>query len=168
MKKIPKKNYIILFVILIITVGLTFYARQWYITSKEYYARNSVIKEVVYEINENEIYSYTTEKPKFILYASSGTDIDIKKFEGKLKKLITKYEMNDDVVYLNLDNVDINAFTVNLKNNFTNKNNSISNNSLSTFYIFQNGKIIMTINNVNDYPEKYLVNLFKEWRNNNG
>lgn len=168
MKEIPKKNYLILAVILAFTVGLTFYAREWYNTSKEYYARNSVIKEATYEINDSEIYSYAVERPKFILYASSGSDIDIKDFETNLKKLIIKYEMSDQIVYLNLDNVDIISFNENLKNKFSdNKFNNFSFESLSTFYIFQDGKIRMVLNNVNDYSMKYLTNLFKEWRDSN-
>jgi len=165
MRKIPKKNYFILVLILAVSVSLTFYAREWYNTTKEYYARNSVIKESVREINESEIYSYTLESPAFILYASSGTDIDIKSFESNLRKLIVSHEMGDDIVYLNLDNIDISAFNDNLRTNFSNNVNNFSNDSLSTFYIFKDGKIILVYNNVNEYSMKFLSNLFKEWEN---
>ena len=67
MKKIPLKNYIILCVIILLTVISVFYIRSWYITSKDYYSRNSVIKDVVHEINVDEISNYTLESPKFLL-----------------------------------------------------------------------------------------------------
>lgn len=165
MREIPKKNYFILFLILFVTIGFTFYAREWYNTSKEYYARNSVIKESVREINENEIYSYTIESPRFILYASSGTDLEIKGFETRLRKLITKYEMNDDIVYLDLDNVDIDSFNMGLKSKFSDRVSNFSNDSLSTFYVFQGGRIVLIYNHVNDYSMNFISNLFKEWGN---
>lgn len=165
MRDIPKKNYFILFLVLIVTVALTFYARAWYNTTKEYYARNSVIKETVREINENEIYSYTLESPKFILYASSGTNVDIKNFESNLRKLIIKSEMVDDFVYLNLDNVDINGFNAGLKSKFSSRVNNFSDDSISTFYVFKDGKIVLIYNNVNEYSMKFLSNMFKEWGN---
>lgn len=165
MRDIPKKNYFILFLVLAVTVALTFYVREWYNTTKEYYARNSVIRETVREINENEIYSYTLESPQFILYASSGTDIDIKSFEANLRKLIINHEMNDDFVYLNLDNVNINDFNAKLKSKFSNRVNNFSDDSLSTFYVFKDGKIVLIYNNVNEYSMKFLSNMFKEWGN---
>ena len=165
MRDIPKKNYFILFLVLAVTVALTFYVREWYNTTKEYYARNSVIRETVREINENEIYSYTLESPQFILYASSGTNIDIKSFEANLRKLIINHEMTDDFVYLNFDNVNINDFNAKLKSKFSNRVNNFSADSLSTFYVFKDGKIVLIYNNVNEYSMKFLSNMFKEWRN---
>ena len=68
-KKIPKKNYIILAVVVLITVALVFYVRDWYITTNEYYAENSTIKDVSREIREDEISNYTVESGKFAIYA---------------------------------------------------------------------------------------------------
>ena len=81
-KKIPAKNYIILAVVVLFTVISVFYARSWYLTTKEYENKNSVIKEVALEINQSEISNYTLENPKFILYVSSGQNQDIKPFES--------------------------------------------------------------------------------------
>ncbi len=165
MKSIPKKNYLILFLILVFTVLLVFYARGWYNTSKEYYAKNSAIKDVTREINENELYSISVENPKFILYTSSGVDGGVKPFESKLKSLIIKNDMSDDILYLNLDNVDRYSFISNLKGRFASKkiNDSFSTSSMSTFYIFQDGKIKLVLNDMNNYSTKYLDSLFKKW-----
>lgn len=165
MREIPKKNYLILFLILGFTVLFIFYVRDWYNTSKEYYSKNSAIKDVTREINEGELYSFAVENPKFILYTSSGENGDVKEFESKLKSLIIKDDMSDDILYLNLDNVDVDSFVLNLKNNYSSKkiDNSFSTASGSTFYIFQDGKIKVILNNISNYSVNYLDSLFKKW-----
>lgn len=165
MRKIPKKNYLILFLILSFTVLFIFYVRDWYNTSKDYYSKNSAIKDVTREINENELYSFAVENPKFILYTSSGVDGGVKKFESKLKSLIIKDDMSDYILYLNLDNVEIDSFVSNLKSRFSSKkiDNNFSSASASTFYIFQDGKIKVVLNDINDYSINYLDSLFKKW-----
>ena len=90
-KKIPTKNYIILFVIVSLTVIGVFYARGWYNTTKEYYSRNSVMKEVVSEIKEEEIQNYSLESPNFVLYVSSGRDSLVKPFENNFKNIANIY-----------------------------------------------------------------------------
>ena len=168
MREIPKRNYLILFLILGFTVALVFYIRGWYVATKEYYSMNSVIKDVAYEINENELYSYTVENPNFILYASSGTNGDIKDFEGRLKSLIIKNDLSNEFVYLNLDNVDINSFNNSLKSKFFSGRmaGNFNDLSISTFYVFRDGKIAFIYNGVNDYSMKYLDGLFKRWGSN--
>ena len=75
MRKVPVKNYLFLFLIVLFTVGLVFYLRSWYNTSKEFYEQNSVITQVVREIKCEEIENYALENQKFILYVSSGKDL---------------------------------------------------------------------------------------------
>ena len=54
-KEVLMKNYFILALIFIVTIIGVFYAREWYNTSKEYYAQNSVMTRVVREIRSEEI-----------------------------------------------------------------------------------------------------------------
>ncbi len=166
MRKIFTKNYIILFVILLLTVALVFYVRGWYNTSKEYYSQNSVIKDVAPEINEGEIFNYTLESQKFILYVSSGRNVEIKNFENSLKRVIKKLDISEDVLYLNLDNVDIISFNNHLKSNFAANEkvaSQISDSSTSTIYVFANGKIVFALNNANNYSNQYFKSFFKKW-----
>lgn len=166
MKKITIKNYVILAIIILVTVVLVFYVRSWYNTSKIYYSQNSVIKDLVSEINENEIGNYTLESQKFVLYASSGTNGNIKVFENNLKKLINKLDIEEDILYLNLDNVNVNLFNESLKNSFVlnqKVSSQISDDSSSTIYVFIDGKISAVLNNVNNYSVKYLESFFEKW-----
>lgn len=166
MKEIPKKNYIILAVILIFSTLFVFYLRGWYNTSKEYYSKNSEIKDVVREINQQDIDNYILESPKFILYTSSGQDSNIKQFENGFKKLIKKTGVQEDILYLNLDNVDKNEFNDYLQSKLsTNEKTSsqISEESSATVYVFDNGKIKDVLTNVNNYSAKQIETFFKKW-----
>lgn len=158
MRKIPKKNYLILTVVIVLTVGLVFYARSWYNTSKEYYLSNSVIKDIVSEINEVDINSYTIENPNYILYASSGISNDLKDFEKELKKIITSLDIQSNFIYLNLDNVNIQQFNDTLKKYTSNEKIALelSRDSKSTIYIFSSGKIKYILNNANEKSVSYI------------
>ena len=162
MKKIPIKNYIILAVILLATIISVFYARSWYITNEEYYLRNSAIKDTVREINIDEISNYNLESPRFILYISSGGNAEIKKFESDFKKVIKKLEISDDIVYLNADNVE--ELYTRLKDYSNNdKMDSYIKESDASLYIFDNGKIVSVLNNVNHFSDKQIEKYIKKW-----
>ena len=170
MKKIPVKNYIILGLVIIIMFVLILYIRGWYITYRNYYNDNSVIKEVTHEINIDEISSYTIESQKFILYTSSGQNGSIRDFESNLKKIIQKLDISDDVLYLNLDSVDAYNFSLNLKKKYSGSkdiNSKITGKSVATFYVFIDGKIVSVLNNSNNYTMKYIESYFKKWGFNN-
>lgn len=166
MKKVPIKNYIILGLVLVISVLGVFYFRGWYLASKEYYASNSVIKDVAHEINANEISNYVLEDQKFILYVSSGMEPGVKSFENDFKKLIKKLDIMEDVLYLNLDNVDINSFNNDLKDSFIRNDriaSRVSNNSCATIYIFEDGKIVSVFNNAEGFSIKAISTYLNKW-----
>ena len=168
MKKIPLKNYVILCVIIVLTVISVFYVRSWYITNKEYYSRNSVIKDVVREINIDEIGNYTLESPKFMLYVSSGADAEVKDFENVFKKLIKKLEISEDVLYLNIDNVDYNFYS-NMKSFASSeKIYSLITDSKTSLYVFSDGKVVGVLNNIDGFSEKHIQSFIKKWGFING
>ena len=84
------------------------------------------------------------ENQRFILYVSSGHNSEIKDFEDDFKNLVQKLELNDDVLYMNLDEVDTNSFYDMLKNDFA-YSSKIKNqivNSEASLYLFTDGKIV--------------------------
>ena len=109
-KEIPLKNYFILILVILLTILAVFYMRDWYNTSKEFYAQNSVMTKVVREIKNDEISNYILENQKFILYVSSGRNTNIKSFEDEFKNLIQKMDLGENVLYMNLDEVDVSDF----------------------------------------------------------
>ena len=164
-KEVPMKNYFILALIFLVTVIGVFYAREWYNTSKEYYAQNSVMTKVVREIRSEEISNYTLENQKFVLYVASGKNVELKDFEDELKNLIQDMDLVDSVLYMNLDGVNTGSFYDLLKNNYSSnaklKNQIVS--SDSSLYLFTDGKIVNVLNNVSDYSIKRLENIIKSW-----
>ena len=164
-KEIPYKNYIILVLVFLMTILVTFYVRDWYNTTKVYYAQNSVMTKVVKEIKSEEISNYILENQRFILYVSSGQNSQIKDFEDEFKNLIQNLDINDDVLYMNLDGVNMESFYDLLKNNYSSsaklKNQIVS--SDSSLYLFTDGKIVNVLNNVSDYSVKRLENIIRSW-----
>ena len=165
-KEVPMKNYFILALIFLITVIGVFYAREWYNTSKEYYAQNSVMTKLVREIKSEEIANYTLENQKFVLYVASGKNFELKDFEDEFKNLIKDMDLIDSVLYMNLDGVDPNSFYNLLKNDFsatTRIKDQITNDSSASLYVFTDRKITNILNNVNDYSMKRLESIITRW-----
>lgn len=163
MKKIPSKNYGILAIIILATVFLTFYVRGWYITSSEVNADTSVLKDAVREINKDEIGNYTIESQKFILYVSFSND-EVKNFERKFKRIIKKYDISDDVIYLNADQTGDSFFDY-LRVNFS-ANDKIESNinySISSIYVFVEGKVSAVLNDVHTLPISDVEAFLKKW-----
>ena len=105
------------------------------------------------------------ENQRFILYVSSGHNSEIKDFEDDFKNLVQKLELNDDVLYMNLDEVDTNSFYDMLKNDFA-YSSKIKNqivNSEASLYLFTDGKIVNVLNDVNDYSVKRLEAIVESW-----
>lgn len=166
MRKVPFKNYVILAVIILLTVAFVFYLRSWFNTSKEYYAQNSVMTQVVREIKSEEIANYTLENQKFILYVSSGQNSVVKNFEDDLRDLIKKMELGEEVLYMNLDGIDTDAFYNSLKDRFaanTKIKNQISVDTPANMYLFTDGKVTAVLNNVNNYSMKRLETIIDSW-----
>lgn len=166
MRKVPFKNYVILAVIILLTVTFVFYLRSWFNTSKEYYAQNSVMTQVVREIKSEEIANYTLENQKFILYVSSGQNSVVKNFEDDLRDLIKKMELGEEVLYMNLDGIDTDAFYNSLKDRFaanTKIKNQISVDTPAKMYLFTDGKVTAVLNNVNNYSMKRLETIIDSW-----
>lgn len=106
-REIPKRNYLILFVIMTLVICLTLYMVEWHKTIKEYYQNNSIIAEVLPKIESETISSYLLDNSEVVIYISSSKDQEIKSFEQKFKKYITgnDLDLNDNIVYF--DTIDL-------------------------------------------------------------
>lgn len=157
-KNIPLKNYVILAVAMIFTVLAVFYCRSWYITTKEYYDNNSVILDTVAEIKSEEITNYALDNPDFVLYVSSGRNADIKPFEKKFKKFILKQDLRNNVLYLNLEGVDVSDFNKFLNSLTKDKVESkLKDKASSAIYIFKEGKIVKIVSPKTDIDKMQIV-----------
>ena len=162
MKKIPKKNYIILAIVVLVVVFSAFYMRNWYLMANEYNSNHSPMLKVINEINPDEISNYTLEMPKFVLYTSSGLNKNIKNFESKFKNYVFDKNIKDYMIYINTADLDTNNLD-SILNNYTTEDKKINVGDNVNMYIFDNSKIVKTINNANELSFKQINRIFKKY-----
>jgi len=124
-RDIPLKNYVILFVISVLTVILVFYLVSWYNASKEYYQNNSILSEYLSELKSDEISSYLIDNPEVVIYYASAKDSSIKDFEKEFKKLIEDMEIKDDIIYIDSSKTENINFVIQLNKVSDNKIESV-------------------------------------------
>lgn len=153
-KKKPLKNYIIYFTLIIITILFTILLSNKYKNLKNLEKENSVMKQFLTSLNEKEFENYIAENNNAIIYMASGTDETIKDFEEKFKEMLIDYDLQSQIIYIDLDNVD-QSFLLNLQNNYFKE--SLGNISLYKYpniLILENGKISAVL-----YSSEKIINL---------
>lgn len=141
-REVPKKNYIIMGVIAVATICLTFYLALWYKTIRDYNLNNSVIVEILSQIEEESISSYLLDNPTTVIYLASSNDQEIKSFERKFKKYIADNNLSNEIVYFDtngLDNEDINSLLINYAGSSFKK---LKNIVVPNLIYFENGEIV--------------------------
>lgn len=98
-KDIPKKNYFILGIILIISCILVYYINAWYSLYQYEKRGNSPITTYMEIINYNEVENYIEENSDAIIYISKSNNLKIRKFEEDNEKLFKKLELNYNILY---------------------------------------------------------------------
>ena len=99
-KDIPKKNYFILGIILIISCILVYYINAWYSLYQYEKRGNSPITTYMEIINYNEVENYIEENSDAIIYISKSNNLKIRKFEEDNEKLFKKLELNYNILYM--------------------------------------------------------------------
>lgn len=105
MKDIPKKNYAILMLLLVITVLVTLYI------FKSYSNRNRELSNMykyLDVITYKDFNVYITENPDIILYVGNKYDLNYEDFNTKLINKIEKSGLKYKFVYMNVNNKIIN------------------------------------------------------------
>lgn len=138
MRKIPVKNYVVAVIIMIITILATFIAASIYLDSVD--VNNKEYLNSLSEIKMDEVDNYIIEAHDIIIYVTDSKSTN-KLVDREFEKIINRYNLNQDVVYLNLNELDesiYNAFA--LKYNI---NGTLNSNSL---LIFKDGMLAKIIN----------------------
>lgn len=107
-KDIPKKNYFILGIILIISCILVYYINAWYSLYQYEKRGNSPITTYMEIINYNEVENYIEENSDAIIYISKSNNLKIRKFEEDNEKLFKKLELNYNILYMDAKDVNKN------------------------------------------------------------
>lgn len=140
MKKIPLKNYILLFVILLITIGIMLYLVKIYNSKKEYENTTNVRMNFLKEITADDFENYIKENPEIILYISNSDNKSFEELEKSLKKNLVKKEYVSDMIYLNAKNASSNFADI-LTNYYSPSLKLITYSSIPNILLIQEGTI---------------------------
>ena len=102
LRVIPKKNYIILGIVILVSLLIIYYFYMWVSAYKDAKENVSVLDNYMNVINYNELDNYITENPNSIIYVSVLEDEKIRNFEKKLKNVLKNKEMDSVILYLDI------------------------------------------------------------------
>lgn len=151
MKRIPLKNYFILGIILVSSIFIVLYINKLYLSTKN---NDNILNEFIKEIKTQEIDNYIIENPNFIIYLGYKNN-DNKSFEKKFKKLVTKYDLQKDIVF-----IDISQFNDETFNNFCKKYADKLLKKDSSLIIVDNQKVIDALDITKGNNDIELVKMF--------
>ena len=144
MREIPKKNYLVLFLLATSVVVVCFVLMNLY-NSNKVVTYNSPVKNVINEIKYDDLESYLQENLNIVLYINDSNDSDEQQ-ELNIKKIIMENNVQQYIVYIE-------------KNEDLVKEYSLDNNS-PIFVAYQDGKVseILSLNSYSEEEvEKFLI-----------
>lgn len=97
MRQIPKKNYYILALILVLTVLVTLALCKLYINLTR---DVNPFYEYSNTIDANEFDEYVLEKDSYFIYISDKYDLTLNEFEEELQDKIIEYTLHDNYIYI--------------------------------------------------------------------
>ena len=100
LRKIPRKNYVILGVVILVSLLIVYYLYMWFTAYKSTKEGEVILDKYMTVINYNELDDYLVENPDGIIYVGILNDEDITKFEKKFKNSIKNNKINKEVLYL--------------------------------------------------------------------
>ena len=143
-KKVEKeknyfKNYVLLGLLFLGCVILTLYICKCYEVYDNHQKQTPVIRDTLSEITADELEHYILENPTIVIYMCTSSDMVCRNYENGFKKLIKSKELQDEIVYLNLSDLDQQKFIEDFNNKYNFKV------KLTTLYpalvVFEDGKI---------------------------
>lgn len=120
-KKITIKSYLILAAIFILTIFLTIYLCKCYQVYSESMKEIPVIRGTLSEITSEELEHYVQENPNCVVYVCTASDQRCREYEEKFKKLIKKQNLQEEIVYLNVSNVEQEEFIKSFNDTYKHK-----------------------------------------------
>lgn len=164
MRKIPTKNYFILFLITIVSVLIVMYLVNLYKSREDYNDNVNHRMSFLREIYADDFNNYITENTESIIYLSNSSDSSLATIEKKLKDDILKKEYSQDIIYINLKNTGI-EFVNTLNNYYSNTLKLNQYSDIPNILIIKNGKIQRVYYINDDTEEKDIINFMELYYN---
>lgn len=111
LRKIPKKNYIILLIMFTLAFSIVYYLYKWNEAYSDYQKQIPIIKEVLTEINTDEVEHYVQDSLSTVIYLCTASNNQCRNFEKGFKKLVIQKSLNPYIVYVNLEGIEKEAYT---------------------------------------------------------
>lgn len=156
MVKIPRKNYIILVFIALITVVITICLSMMYKKSHET-NYTSVMEDFLAVITTKDFDSYIMENPNMVIYIGDSKASNYKSFEQDFKNELTNYDIQKYFVYLDINDI-TDSFKVKLLSNYS---VDIDNYQIPMLLFFNENKIVDVVSSV-DYSIDELIGLLEK------
>ena len=102
LRVVPKKNYLILGIILIVSFLLVYYLYMWVDVYNESKLNKPILDKYMEVINYNELDNYLVESPNAIIYVSVLENTEIRDFERKFKSILKKNQLEKEVLYMDI------------------------------------------------------------------
>lgn len=140
-REIPLKNYIILGLVILLTLGVVYYFYLWYITYEESKLNETIMDRYLEVINYNELNDYIVENRNAMIYTSVLEDNNIRKFEIKFKNIVVKNALKDKILYMDMTDIfkDKIKYTE-LRNSYQINNYNITN--VPCILVFKDAKLV--------------------------
>lgn len=138
-KKTSIKNYIILFIIFVLCIGFILYFCKIYKVYDEEQKKVPVIHGELSEIYQDDLDHLILENPTVVIYMCTSNDLVCRDFEKNFIKLLKKNDYNNEIIYLNLTDQDIDSFISNFNSIYPYKVKLTKN--YPSFVLFEDGKI---------------------------
>ena len=119
LRVVPKKNYLILGIIILVTLFVLYYFYMWIDAYNETKLNRPIMNRYMEVINYNELGNYLVENPNTIVYVSVLEDEQIRNFEKQFKSAYKKDEIDKEILYLNItDEIKDNNIKSEMKNKY--------------------------------------------------
>lgn len=151
LRVVPLKNYIILSLVLLISLGLIYYFHLWCIAYNENKLSNRIMDKYMDNINYNELDNYLVENNYSVIYVSILNNDEIREFEKEFKTLFKKKKITTNVLYMDVtENLEL-------------FNRKFSNIGVPSLMIFSEGRLNIAYK---IDPSNYNLNEIKDYINN--
>lgn len=134
MREIPKKNYFIFFIVIVLSLLIAFYFRKWYKAYEDSYLSKSIVGNYLFQINYKELDNYLVENQIAIIYVSKVGNEKIRNFEKKFINAINQNDLKNKILYLDLSN-----YKGDTNDKYTINDMNIT--SVPNISVFKNGKL---------------------------
>ena len=148
LKKIPRKNYIIVAVIFTFTIALAFTLYVLYNNGNKEMNDIPIMRGVISELNEKSIDDYFLENSDFFIYVGVANDDNSRRVEENLEIVLKKRNILDKTIYLNITSItDRNKFYTTFNDKYS---NGVKLQSYPAFIIISNKKILDIVQSSNN------------------